>query len=101
MAAVKKLRDPGFFRSHAFGGIVKVTIPPGPWYERTLWAQPEWDTPAYDASQFEVPFGELERTSEHIVPRSTRVILENLITNTKTSVADGLSGILERMMQRV
>jgi hypothetical protein len=61
MRALKMLADPSLFLDHPAGGIVKVTIPDGGWYERLLNSSVEWFTPKYDWDQLQMGVG---RTSK-------------------------------------
>ncbi len=47
MAAVKTLAEPEFFTDRPVGGIIKISIPIGNWYERLTRSDVEWFTPAY------------------------------------------------------
>ena len=51
MTAHKMLSQPDFFRDHPAGGVLKITIPDGEWYERLLRCEAEWFTPAYKWSR--------------------------------------------------
>ena len=67
MTAVRMLADPDVFEGHPAGGIVKVTIPEGGWYERLLRCSAEWFTPTYDWDRLQTGVGrtsKLYRTCE-------------------------------------
>lgn len=52
MVAVAKLSDVNFFEKHPLGGIIKVEIPEGEWFERLTRASCSWSTPEYTVSDF-------------------------------------------------
>ena len=52
MASVKALATPNFFAKHPFGGILKIKIPEGEWYERLMRCDVEWFTPAYTVAEY-------------------------------------------------
>ena len=57
MAAVKQLTVPEFIIDHPFGGIFKVTIPDGGWYEEADCSTISWYTPSYTYDDMEKDIG--------------------------------------------
>ena len=47
MAAVRQLAEPEFFAGRPCGGIIKITIPDGAWYEKLTRCRTTWLTPVY------------------------------------------------------
>lgn len=67
MAALKALSAPGFFVGRPLGGLIRVVIPYGGWYERLTRSTPNWLTPAYSA----------QTVLEHVQP-SARLIVQGI-----------------------
>ena len=60
MTATKLLADPDFFTDHPLGGVLKITIPDGLWYERLMRCTVKWNTPPYTMDDYLRKLKELE-----------------------------------------
>lgn len=72
MAGVKTLAEPEFFKGRPLGGIVKIEIPHGNWYEKLTRSTTKWFTSEYTIDNFK----------EKIDTKSSLVLGGNIFDNT-------------------